>query len=627
MAINCIFRKKNIERTQRNGMNPENKTIVKYITQTGTNGVSGDDAFNVFITPQAKIFNAGPVSQTDIISVYAFRGTNQLGTYVDASAILGEDDGLTCTVSNNGTVNTSVTVTVSNTLDSDGGTIVIPVKYATDTYDASTVWDASLWDASIHAFADTSTYYSWTLVKSTASNWNLDLTNENASINADASGNIYATAVRPTCTAKLTRGTEDVSTAVYYISTPNVQNVQGLSINSSSGVLTFNDGSASTPFSFDGTSVEITVTAKVDNETKGTKIMTVSKSLAGKDGDGSPAVSYWLDFSADAVKVNKAGTPTPSSVTATAYKQLGGDAPQTATECWMKWGYNTTDPSTATSSYTYTINSVNTSKDYITFKLYKDTSTYLGESETIPILKDGLDGSAGSPGSVGPAGPVIRGPILWNTNLRRRFCSGSGTGATDSSYIDIIYYDPSGGVDYHYYMCNTSYTQSNSLHTWSAVSSYWTQAQGEYDFIATQLLLANDAKIKFLTNNEFYLTDADGNIHGGGRAATSDSSIIFWAGAANGSTNINEAPFQVDYNGNIKATSGIFSGFVQYPYKDVLELSSIPTFDKDNITRYATYTFDASTQYANLISRTIQHYKPSSSQGTAVARSWRVKAC
>jgi len=561
MPINCIFKKKNVDKTQRNGLTPESKTIVKYITQTGMNGAPGLDAFQVYISPQSKIFNSGPASQSDTVNVYAFRGTAQLGTYVDESAFSSLPSGLTCTVNDNSTNQTTVTITATNALNEDGGTIVIPVRYPTDTYDSSSSYDASLWDASLHDFADVSTYYSWTLVKPTTSAWNLDLTNENASINADKDGSIYGNATRPTCTAKLTRGTEDVSTAVYYIDTEasiySSKNPQDVSINPSSGVMTFGSG-----FTFTGLGLEIPIYAKVDNVEKARKIMNVTKSLPGADGISR---SYWLDLSADAIKVDTADVCHPDTISVSVWKQENESNPVTTTECVVKWCYNSTDASLDASTYTSAI-TVDASKDYMTFKLYKDSS-YMGESETVPILKDGKNGV----GQVGPAGPVIRGPILWDSSMEsRRFCAGSGNMATDSSYIDIVYYDPSGGVNYHYYRCTESHNFSTG-DSWPG-SPEWTQAEGEYDFIATQLLLANNAKIKFLTNNEFYLTDASGNIHGGGRAATADSSVIFWAGSAEGSTNINAAPFQVDIDGNIRATSGTFAGYCQFPYTFVSDL-------------------------------------------------------
>ena len=211
--------------------------------------------------------------------------------------------------------------------------------------------------------------------------YRLDLTNENASINADKDGNILPGAVRPTCTANLYYGSEQVTGASYAISCPSSQNVTGLSINSSTGVLTFGSG-----FSFDGTSLEITVTA-----TKGSisaaAIMTVSKAMPGADGDD--AVSYWLVLDADKVSVDpNVATPvgTPSSITATAMKQVGANAPTTATDCTIKYIYN---GESSEHSYSGAV-TVDITKKTLTFRLYKGST--LVDSESVPILYEGTDG-------------------------------------------------------------------------------------------------------------------------------------------------------------------------------------------------------------------------------------------
>lgn len=111
--------------------------------------------------------------------------------------------------------------------------------------------------------------------------YNLQLSNQVASINADSDGNILTGAVRPTCTASLYYGQTKVTNATYSISTT----ATGVGINSSTGVLTFNAGNAATPFSFSGTSVEITIIATYASK-QYKAIMTISKSIAGKDGEG-----------------------------------------------------------------------------------------------------------------------------------------------------------------------------------------------------------------------------------------------------------------------------------------------------------------------------------------------------
>lgn len=621
-----VYNKKNVEPQQRNGKSAESKTIIKYVTQEGRNGADGADAFQVILSPNNHTFAADTDDQHDRVNVFVFRGTTPINSFIVESEIEGEigkgsTNALTVDVYNNGTNQVYFDVNANSNLNVDSSTLIIPIQYNIDVVDSSTAYDASMWDTSTYNIATFNAVYSWNMASSGQSAYALDLSNENASINADASGNIISTAMRPTCKATLTYGAQDVSTGVTYsISYPSNYGVQGVSINSSTGVLTFNAGTASTPFRFgdvndpNDTVLEITVDASFNNGKHRQKVMTITKSLPGQSGipgdPGDDAVSRWIELSADAIRVDASNNCIPPTITATPWKQIGGNTPAVDQSTNIKWAYDSSVTSTA---YTGAI-TINSSKDYMTFKLYYQ-STYLGECETVPILRDGKNGQ---PGAQGRKGPAVRGPVLWDSSTNsnktglaaRRFCNGDGsTNDADGDWLDIIIHNG------NYYVCTTSYN-STVNDTWSSgsrpVTGYWSQAQEQYDFIATKLLLANNAKINFLSGNEIYLMNSAGTQVTAGAAG--GNGISFWAGANNPS----DAPFQVNYDGNLIAKSGKFSGFVQYPYKDVLELSSIPTFNKNSITKYGTYTFDASTQYANLISRTIHHYKPSPSQGTAV---------
>ena len=139
----------------------------------------------------------------------------------------------------------------------------------------------------------------------------------------------------------------------------------------------------------------------------------------------------------------------------------------------------------------------------------------------------------------------------------------------DLLFLDLIV-RVSGGTKYYYY-CNSSYTQSTT-DTWQKVSSAWTEADEQFDFVAATLILADKAKIQFLTGNGLYLMNSGGTITGGAQAATSGDSIVFWAGGDD--QHIEEAPFQVDYNGNLYAKSGTFAGYLQMPYSFVSELNT-----------------------------------------------------
>ena len=216
--------------------------------------------------------------------------------------------------------------------------------------------------------------------------YNLDLTNENASVNADKNGDILPGAILPTCTARLYYGSEQVTGVTYAISPfASSQNVTGLTINSSTGELTF-----SSSFSFDGTSLEIVVTA-TKGSVSATAVMTVSKAMPGADGEA--AVSYWLVLDADKVSVDPNTSPhtiVPTTVSATAMKQVGSGAPATATDCTIKYLY---DGDSTETPYSGAV-TVDDTKSSLTFRMYKGTTPV--DSESVPILYEGANGQPGS---------------------------------------------------------------------------------------------------------------------------------------------------------------------------------------------------------------------------------------
>lgn len=180
---------------------------------------------------------------------------------------------------------------------------------------------------------------------------------------------------------------------------------------------------------------------------------------------------------------------------------------------------------------------------------------------------------AGQDGQNGRNGAAILGPTEFGSNgtSGRRWHSGNdhvlpGDTATeeDMQFLDIIVrVENSNPV---YYFCNTSYTDTGAV--WSSVSSRWTRSNVQYDFVATKVLLAQNAKIEFLTGNEIYLMDSEGNVTGGARAASNGNDVVFWAG----SDQPRNGNFKVTYNGDLIAKSGTFAGYVQMPYTMVAQL-------------------------------------------------------
>lgn len=372
--------------------------------------------------------------------------------------------------------------------------------------------------------------------------YRLDLSNESAAINCDINGNLLPGAVRPKCTATLYYGVTKVSNAVYSFGETYGN---GLTIDGSTGEITVGND-----FTWEGTSIGIVVNATANKILRGTATFTLSKNFPGANGaDGADAVNYWLALDADAIQVSSGGTASPSTISCKAYKQVGGNTPVELTSAetpYIYWGYNTKNPSTRYSGETLTIDET---KNYLTFRLWDENNNTQYDIETIPILHDGQNGKDGQ----GRQGAAIRGPVEWLSTSARRWCSGNGNASgvsmeEDYQYIDIIFRI----VDSKkvYYVCTKSYTQTANT-DWSTVSGFWKQTDEQYEFVASKVLLADNAYIDFLTGNEIYLRDSGGTVTAG---AAGGNGISFWAG----NDQPGNAPFQVNYDGSLKSTKGTF---------------------------------------------------------------------
>ena len=110
----------------------------------------------------------------------------------------------------------------------------------------------------------------------------------------------------------------------------------------------------------------------------------------------------------------------------------------------------------------------------------------------------------GQPGAKGDRGPALRGPQAWSDcAVGYMFQSG----ASGEEYKDVVLY---GG---NYYSCIKSHTKTgketganNTLST-----DYWKLA-GEFEIVATKILLAQYALVKNLGVEAIDMKDADGNI-------------------------------------------------------------------------------------------------------------------
>lgn len=387
-----------------------------------------------------------------------------------------------------------------------------------------------------------------------ASAWHLTLSNDNASINCDSDGNILANAIRPSCEAKLYYGaTKRTSGVTYGI---DYGGASGVTSSVTSGTLTLIFGSN---FNFTGSTVSITVSASTSSTLRDVKVMNISKVYAGEDGE--PAINYWLTTSfSEVIYDPNTRSVDPGQILVAAFKQIGQQAATSASDATIKYSWGSrTSPGSFTTETDYSGPITVTSGNCVSYNRLR-IRLYVGlnqvDQEDIDIMMNGLDGQPGQ----GRQGAAIRGPYLWDdySGSTRCWCSGTGTTGCDDcdKWIDVIYKDGT------YYYCNTTYY--GSLSPWNNVKSNWTSGD-TFDFIATNLLLAENAKIKFLSGNEIYMMDGN-NVTGGLAGGTG---ITIWSGADSPS----DAPFWVDYEGNLYAKNGTFAGYIQFPYTFVSDLT------------------------------------------------------
>lgn len=470
--------------------------------------------------------------------------------------IKGLEKGVTIAVKGNGTSAATIEIKVDESFEGTRGTLYIPCSVYSGpenqapylpSYDANgnliddidTASDYSDWHMARENCKTLWLEYNFNITIPVANHYTMEITNEIAAVNCDANGNIISNTDIIHCQATMYLGSKEVEGAVYGLTIASDKEAIGVTIDTNTGVLTFGSN-----FYFKGSQLEIKITATKDKTTI-YKIMSIVKQYPG--ADGSPAVIRWIVPSVNVIKLNpNTNTLTPDKISCKVMKQEGEEAPVEDTTTTIFYGYDTTNPLNQYSSEI----TIDDTKSYIAFAL-KNSKNEIYEIETIQILKDGVngeDGIDGKDGEQGRQGAAIRGPVDWkNQTISRRWCNGTLTNAShpeDAEFIDIVYYNGT------YYVCTTSYEGEGSEAT-APPTEYWAVTDKQYEFVATNLLMAENAKINFTSSNELYLMDSDGNVTAG---AAGGDGVNFWAGANEPSN----GTFKVYNNGTMEATKGKF---------------------------------------------------------------------
>ena len=157
----------------------------------------------------------------------------------------------------------------------------------------------------------------------------------------------------------------------------------------------------------------------------------------------------------------------------------------------------------------------------------------------------------GKPGSQGKDGCIIR-DSEWAPGVEYR---------NDSSidapirYIDVVLVrNDSTASGYDAYRCLRTHVSSPSLDY--TFTDFWEKFGSNVGAIFTSLIVAKNAKIRFLQGNELRIGKSDGTVTAGISGSDSGDKTRFWAG----SDNPDKAPFRVDESGRMVAMSGQFGG-------------------------------------------------------------------
>lgn len=206
-------------------------------------------------------------------------------------------------------------------------------------------------------------------------------------------------------------------------------------------------------------------------------------------------------------------------------------------------------------------------------------------SNTFLIVRQGADGKPGGkgdPGARGSSGPVWRqhvGFVSAAADAPYQYYAGSN----DERFLDVVL------INKVWYRCLQSYKSTGTddirnTMTNAEFAKYWTPADmANFTFIATDFLLAENAKINLFGSNEInlYGSDAEGKIFASFRVPNGngdDSRYALWIGAETGA----KAPFCVTKDGSLYASNGIFAGELQSVTGSFHKLTAVSSDGKKN---------------------------------------------
>lgn len=382
--------------------------------------------------------------------------------------------------------------------------------------------------------------------------YRLDLTNENVSLPCTSDGFILSLSDLKELTKSVVQlylGTSEVTNAVY-----------GVSLNADFNRYVFNRAGNGMEFALTNIPVILdkviaTFTASVSGVVVGTAKMTITKVCAGNDG--IPATMYYLVCYPTSFQLDSSGNfKNGDMLTVKAYKKTGTNDPVLCSdgEVFISVRNDGDDETVTSESGTLTVSAKSISSSLIV--LLKDTGrTIILDNETIPILADGQDGQDGSDGGQGlPGLTILRSE--WHPGIEYR----NDEAQTDGlRYLSIVLVkDRVAATGWRPYKCLQTHISDDA--NMPGNTAYWEELAQNIPSIYTPLVIADNAKIDFLTGNEIRILDANNKVTAGvSGSGSGETGIRFYAGSADSQN----APFRVDENGKVIAKNGEFKGMIE----------------------------------------------------------------
>lgn len=383
-------------------------------TGSGSDNRGGNySSFFAYLTKTSGNYSALDMAQGEVfdnIGIVGYRQNEQTQTFVGDigySAATGvydiqgiPDSGLSVMVLNNGTTATTIRLGFSSTID-DSGTLDIPI--------AINISDNAI-DPYHYSWHDYSTRcvlmnmrFSWTINRAAASTYVLDLSNQTAQVNCDADGNLYPNSIATLqCTATTYYNGVPATGVTYSAHTQSFYGATGYSINTNTGVMTFNTAGTKFYFNTAYPSLPIDIVAFKDDVAIATKTMNINRNYPGSQGE--PATMWWIETDKNIITYNpKTAQYSTTAVTGNVYKQVGNGLPERDNDYTIWQWYNDNEAGRSSSSGTFTAPIV-AGISAVTFALQTENAHEYFEVEDVPVIPEGTEGPQGAVGPQGPSG-------------------------------------------------------------------------------------------------------------------------------------------------------------------------------------------------------------------------------